>query len=119
MPSALNIKVSSNDIIEDSSKDIFWSKIDFSSSDDKKTSSVLFCASKEYLEDRSFLKRNEEMVDKGASAWTNLVIKKWRTLNDEIFNERVHYDVYTNDPAAEVKGLNFLLKKTPYASSIL
>ncbi|MFC1626851.1 hypothetical protein ACFL1P_01455 [Patescibacteria group bacterium] len=114
-----NIKVSRNNITEDSSRDIFWSKVVFISANNRKSSSVLFCASKEYLENNNLLEMDGKMIGASANTWINLVIKKWKTLKNEIFNRKVHYDVYTNDPTVETEGLNFLLKKTPHASSIL
>ena len=42
---------------------------------------------------------------------TQEVVEKWTKLKNEIFNQDIHYDVYTTTKEGEAKGLDFLLEK--------
>ena len=94
---------------EDFNRDTYWTRIHFESDDKKHESTVLVCASWEYLMDTN---RINEVKDNHLDQWREAVIRKWNSLGNKIFNKKVHYDIYANTPEGEINGLEFLKTKT-------
>jgi len=93
---------------EDTSRDLYWGRIYFTSDDGLKQSKVLFCASIEYLQQ---LFKKDSFQNADFELWLEEIIKKWSKLNDDIFNQDVHYDIYATTKEGEANGLDFLLGK--------
>ncbi len=92
-------------IKEEFTKDTYWTRIHFESEDKSQKSTLLVCASREYLWDLFGARKPEEVkIDQ----WLQGVIKKWESMADIIFNNKVHYDVYANTPEGSKNGLKFL-----------
>lgn len=102
----MNIK--KGKIREDINRDIYRARVYFESDDRKHASTVLACASWEYILDSN---RINEVEAKHLNQWLEEVIKKWRSFGDKIFEKERHYDVYANTPEGEVNGLEFLQKE--------
>ena len=98
-------------IHEDFSRAIYWTRIIFSSEDDKKVSRVLVCSSEEYLDDLYRLSGSERLTQEHFSQWLSSVVDKWLKLGEEIFKQDVHYDVYANTQEGEANGFNYLVQK--------
>lgn len=105
------MKIIKGKLIKDLNRNLFWSKLTFKSG--KKVSLVFFCAPNTYLAKNNILEKG-----KNSLAWIDTVAKKWSILRNDIFNQKVHYDIYSSDPNAEAKCLSFLLKKSSNASLI-
>jgi hypothetical protein len=99
------MKIVREKIKENIDRDIYWTRIYFESEDKNRKSKVLACASWEYILDSNRIK---EIKDIHIDNWREIVIKKWESLGDDIFNEEVHYDVYANTPEGKINGLEFL-----------
>lgn len=105
------MKIVKGSIKEDFSRDLYWTRIIFLSDDELKKSSVFACASLEYLEDFYRIANGARLEQKHFNEWADKVVEKWSGLGDDIFNQDVHYDVYSNTPEGEANGLDFLLAK--------
>ncbi len=105
------MKVQQGEVREDSSRDLFWVKVFFSSDDDKSKTKLLACASQEYLEYLYQVSGGQQITAEQLEQWVGSVVKKWEGLGKDIFAQDVHYDVYYNTPEGEASGLNFLLTK--------
>jgi|GEM_PF-1347410 len=99
------MKITSEKIKEEFARDTYWTRLYIESEDGGKKSTVLVCASREYLWDLFGAKKPEEVK---MDQWLNEVIKKWESLRETVFNNSVHYDVYTNTREGAVNGLKFL-----------
>ena len=93
---------------EDSTRDLYWSRIYFISDDGLKKSKVLLCASFEYIQQ---LLKKDAFEEADFDSWLEKVVKKWIKLKDDIFNQDIHYDVYATTKEGEANGLDFLLEK--------
>lgn len=106
------MKIIKGEIKEDSRRDLYWTRITFVSDNDSKKTQILTCASSEYLSD--FLKipidQDQKLQKEHFEKWLKLVEKKWLKLNEDIFNQDAHYDVYAISQEGEANGYNFLLK---------
>ena len=71
----------------------------------KNISTVLVCASYEYLED---LYGAQSIDDVDLDLWLEEVIKKWQGLCEDIFKAKIHYDSYVNAGQGKINGINFL-----------
>ena len=104
------MKIEKQKLTEDTSRDLYWGRIYFTSDDGLlKKSKVLFCGSFEYLQ-QLFKKHSLQKAD--LTPWLEEIIHKWKKLGDDIFNQDVHYDVYTTTKEGEANGLDFLLEKS-------
>lgn len=92
--------------MEDSTRELYWSKITFISTDEAKRSTVYASGSREY-----FAHDGDKAYKKNLSSWLNKVVDKWKSLGQRIFDQDVHYDVYSETPEGEANGLDFLLRK--------
>jgi len=90
---------------EEFRRDTYWTRINISSDDDSKKTTVLVCASHEYLWDL-FEAREIEQVK--FDVWLDKVVKKWEAMKEEVFNAPVHYDVYANTKEGMENGDKFL-----------
>ena len=90
-------------IRENFNRDVFWTRI-FFKSDDGKESTVLACASYEYL---SGLIGSHEFTSKELQDWVKKVVQKWSDRPD-IFRKSVHYDVYATSGEGLANGMKFL-----------
>jgi hypothetical protein len=96
---------------EDLNRCLYWTRIVFVSDDEENKTQVLVCSSREYLYDFYKIADNNKLSQENIDDWLNSVIEKWSKLEEKIFNQDVHYDVYANTPEGEANGLHFLLKK--------
>jgi len=103
----MNIK--KEKIKEDINRDIYWTRAHFESDDTKHTSTILACASWEYILDSNGI---NEVEAKHLNQWLEEVKRKWISFGDKIFEKERHYDVYANTSEGEVNGLEFLQKET-------
>jgi len=99
------MKVTIEKLREDFSRDTYWTRIYFESDDHQKESTVLICASREYLWDLFKARKPEEVK---LEQWLQDAIKKWGFLGDKIFERKVYYDVYAETAEGRVNGLEFL-----------
>jgi len=99
------MKIEKEMLRDDFHRDTYWSRIHFESDDGTKRSTVLFCASHEYLWDLFRARKFEEVQ---LNRWHESVIKKWEKVGDKVFKKAVHYDVYSNTNEGKVNGFDFL-----------
>lgn len=99
------MKIDKKSLREDFSRDTYWTRIHFESDDQKKRSTVLICASQEYLEDFFHVRELDKIQ---LDQWLQNIIKKWESLDDKIFEKEIHYDVYANTPEGVANGSKFL-----------
>lgn len=102
------MKIATQKIQEDTSRDLYWGRIYFLSDDESRKSKVLLCASFEFLQQ---LLGKDRFQDADFESWLKAAIDKWSKLGDEIFNQDIHYDTYATTKEGEAKGLDFLLEK--------
>jgi len=102
----MNIKAER--IRENFERDLYWTRIYFESVNRKHMSTVVTCASWEYIIDTN---RINEVKDLHLNQWIEKVIKKWKSLGNEIFKKKIHYDVYASTAEGKINGLEFLKKK--------
>jgi hypothetical protein len=95
---------------EEFHRDLFWTRILIISDEGLKKTQILTCASQEYLEDYYRLSGGQKLEKVHFDEWLNRVVKKWEKLGEEIFNQEIHYDVYTNTEKGEANGTDFLLQ---------
>jgi hypothetical protein len=95
-------------LTEDTSRDIFWARIEFIV-DSQKKSTVLAFASHEYLEEH--YKTQETEIEK-ANHWIKEVIEKWGKIEDKLFSQSIHYDIYATSPEGYENGFKFLQTQT-------
>ncbi len=103
------MKIEKQNLNEDTERDLYWGRIYFTSEDGLKKSKILFCGSTEYLQQR-FGKDRPQKDD--FKPWVDQIIKKWETLESNIFNQDIHYDVYAATKEGEANGIDFLLEKS-------
>jgi len=65
----------------------------------------------EYLQDLYKIVSGDKLKQEEFNAWLDVVVKKWSKLGDEIFNQDIHYDVYSNTQEGEANGIDFLVKE--------
>lgn len=99
------MSVVKGEIREDVNRDIYWTKIHFESEDKSCKSTVLACASWEYILDANHI---NEVRDDHLKQWQEGVIKKWESFGDKIFDDELHYDVYATTPEGKLNGEEFL-----------
>lgn len=92
----------------DSHRDLYWVRILLSSDDRSRKTQILACSSEEYLRSALSVSSNEVINEKYLSVWVDAVIKKWSVLGLNIFDQDIHYDIYTLTEDGETKGLEFL-----------
>lgn len=95
----------------DSSRELYWARILFLSSTKRKRSQIFASASQEYLEDLNKLAVGSSLNQEHIDIWLKEVVKKWSSLNNQIFKQNVHFDVYSKTTKGEASGLSFLLSK--------
>ena len=88
---------------------VYWIRIDISSDNEPKETSVLAGISGEKLNERSKLKNGEDLTNEQKNDWIESIIKKWLDMGDEIFETKIHYD--PNDNQVILKFLKSLLIK--------
>jgi len=96
---------------EDTSRDLYWTRIIFLNDDESKKSQVFVCSSLEYFEDLFRVSGTEHLSPEQINEWLKEVIEKWSSLGEDIFKQDVHYDVYANTSEGEANGLDYLLTK--------
>jgi len=102
------MKIIKEKIREDFKRDIYWTRIHFESEDKKNKSTLIVCASWEYILD---INRINDVRDFHLNNWLKDVIKKWESLGGDIFNRPIYYDVYANTDEGRENGLEFLKKE--------
>lgn len=105
------MKIIKGAIKEDFNRDLYWARIVFLCNDETKKTSVLVCASEEYLMDLYKLAGTKKLGQEHFNKWLDIVIAKWSELNDKLFEKDVHYDVYANTQEGEANGIDYLLAK--------
>jgi len=105
------MKIQIGPIKEDPGRDLYWTRIIFISDDEKKQTQVLTSASQEYLENLYKTKRTDKLFEEYFSELVELVIAKWTKMEDKLFDQDVHYDVYSNTAEGEANGIDFLISK--------
>ena len=103
------MKIIKGSVKEEFSRDLYWTRIVFLSDDETKKTSILACASQEYLEDLYRLAGGQELEQGHFDEWLNTVIEKWLALGDKLFEKDMHYDVYANTKEGEANGIDYLL----------
>lgn len=98
-------------ILKQPDRDLYWTRVVFTSRGKTKKTQVFACASREYLEDCFKITNSHLLDEKHLNKWVDNVIKKWSSLKSRLFKQDVHYDIYANTPEGEANGLDFLLKK--------
>lgn len=105
------MKIEKEDIKYEFHRGIYWTRIFFTSDDGIKKTKVFTCASMEYLQDLYKIVSGDKLKQEEFNAWLDVVVKKWSKLGDEIFNQDIHYDVYSNTQEGEANGIDFLVKE--------
>ncbi len=105
------MRIQRESIREDFHRDLYWSRLIFSSDDEKKRTQVLTCATEEYLMSISKAPHENGISKQELEAWLTGVEAKWAKLGKDILNQDVHYDVYSSTPGGETNGLNYLMGK--------
>jgi len=103
------MKIETQKIKEDFERDLYWGRIYFSSEDGSKQSKVLLCASTEYLQQ---IFKKDVFDESDFAVLIKDVLNKWSQLNEDIFNQDIHYDIYATTKEGEANGLDFLLEKS-------
>ncbi|MFZ4500539.1 MAG: hypothetical protein ACOYMZ_03565 [Minisyncoccia bacterium] len=106
------MKITKGKINIDSSRDLYWSTISILSDDGAHQTHIYVCSSEEYLRANFPSKSNESITEDTLNSWLDSVIQKWSVLGDNIFDQGVHYDIYTMTADGESKGLEFLFNLT-------
>ncbi len=99
------MKIQVGNIHEEFSRDTYWARIRFESDDSSKQSTVITCASHEYLWDKLGVR---DLSKEDLEKWLNAVVEKWKAKEDSIFKEMVYFDVYANTEEGIENGLIFL-----------
>ncbi len=102
------MKINTEKLKDNFNRDNYWTKIYFSSDDDKENTTVLVCASYEYLW-TTFNSR--EFDDLKLSSWLDRVKVRWEKEGSSIFKNTIHYDVYATTNEGKINGLEFLEKE--------
>jgi len=102
------MKIDKGCITKAFNRDLYWFRTIFLSDDKSKRSSVLACASYEYLMDFYRIAGGTKLEQKHFDEWGDKVVKKWSALGNDIFKQDVHYDVYVDIPEGKANGLAFL-----------
>jgi len=102
------MKIEKQKLKDNSSRDLYWGRIYFTSDNGLKNSKVLLCASFEYMQ---LLFKKDTFQDADFDVWLKKVVKKWTKLEEDIFNQDIHYDIYATTKEGEANGLDFLLEK--------
>lgn len=105
------MKILKGKLFEESSRDLYWTRIIILSDDESKHTKIFVCSSLEYLNDLYRVPYNGKLTDENINNWFSLVVEKWSKLGPNIFDQDTHYDIYTNTKEGEINGLNFLIKK--------
>lgn len=106
------MKIQKGEVIADGNKDIYWARIVFLSNDESQKTQILTCSSEEYLQSKFEISNNETINKVHLNKWLDSVIEKWSVLGFNIFDQNIHYDVYTLTESGENKGLEFLFNIT-------
>jgi preprotein translocase subunit SecA len=93
-------------------RDIYWTRIIFSSEDMTERTVIFVGASSEYLEDYYKIPGNKEIEEKHFDDWIQRVVQKWGESRNDIFKQKIHYDTYANTSKGEANILDFILEKT-------
>ncbi len=101
------MKVEVEDVKEEFARDTYWTRIRLSA-DDRRNTSVLVCASLEYLWN---LKGTRHFNAEQLNQWMRKVGSEWQAKGDAVFSTPVHYDVYAMTNEGKVNGLEFLQTK--------
>ena len=104
------MKIQAGTIHEEFSRDTYWARIRFESDDGSKKSTVITCASHEYLWDKLGVR---DLSKEDLKGWLNAVVEKWKNKGDSILKEAVHFDIYANTEEGIENGLIFLRTITP------
>jgi hypothetical protein len=88
---------------KESSRDTYWTRIHLNS--DKKETSVLVCASQEYLWYQQGIRR---FTPEYLAMFMKSIGDKWRNKGDGVFVKPVHYDVYAVTKEGMQNGEQFL-----------
>ncbi len=102
------MKIIKEKIREDFKRDTYWTRIHFESEDKKNKSTVVTCASWEYIMDINGV---NDVRTIHLNQWLKSVTKKWESLGEGIFDKSIHYDVYANTDEGKENGLKFLKKE--------
>lgn len=98
-------------ITEDFGRELYWVRIRFLSEDETKNTQVLASASTEYLHNLYKIPMAEKLSEEHFSKWSDSIISKWLKLENQLFDQDVHYDVYSNTKEGEANGIDFLISK--------
>lgn len=104
------MKITREEVREEFGRDLYWTRVVFSSDDDSRKTGILTCVSQEYLNDYFKMPWDEKNKKEYLDNWLSAVEKKWLELGEDIFNQDIHYDVYWATPEGEANGIDFLLK---------
>jgi len=99
------MKIISGEIKEDSLRDCYWKRVHFKSDDESQKTTLLICASEEYIFSLFNTTEPEEIKIK---QWFEKIVENWKSRKDEIFNKEVYYDPYANTPEGIENILTFL-----------
>lgn len=100
-----NMQILFNEITHDLKRDLFWTRIDISSDDSSKGTTILAAASDKYIND-NYVKGDLK------NTWGAAIVKKWQVLGENLFRNKIHFDIYTNkdDEKAEANGFDYLFR---------
>lgn len=82
----------------------YWTRI-YAKSNGRE-SVILVCASRNFLQD--YFKLRESISDEKLKEWFVEVLKKWEVKGEKIFEQKVHYDVYSMTAEGLKNGIEFL-----------
>lgn len=102
------MKAVTNAVKRDQSRDSFWTKIDFFTENNKKTS-FLLCASYEYLTENL---DSDEVSDELLNNWVQNEVKDIEIQGEVIFNKPQHITVRAVTEDGYQNGVSFLAGMT-------
>lgn len=100
------MKVTIGELHEDFSRDTYWARVFLESDDGRKRTTLLTCASHEYLWD--LFKSNKFTMDDVRDVWLKKVIDRCISAGDSTFNTKVLRYVYAMTDEGRENGMEFL-----------
>lgn len=105
------MKIQKEKIIQEFDRDLYWTRLFISSDNGSRETKILAAASEEYLRDVNKLPGGSKLAQSHLEQWLDSVEQKWTRLGEMVFNQDVHYDVYSVTKEGEANGIDFLINE--------
>lgn len=102
------MQIIKNKVERDIQRDNFWTQIQIKSPTINKKTSLIVCASYEYLGDKL---KKKDLDNASVEKWVDDIILKWQSKGNSIFNEPVHKEVWAITDEGKKNGEIFISEK--------